>query len=172
LNLENYTIDEHAHRFAVWASARAAQRGFTTTTNISQAIREIGLQEKIDSFRHKKISASKYDSLHRTLSHDLIRELEASTRKLTSYGGRVAKIIAISIKVFVLLRDVDSDLAKVSHPPIDRILLKNIKEQYSNFSIKSLSWTKFSESEYFAVLEELRKIDAQDCWKIECFWRP
>ncbi len=137
MNLENYTIDEHAHRFAVWASARAAQRGFTTTTNISQAIREIGLQEKIDSFRHKKISASEYDSLHRTLSHDLIRELEASTRKLTSYG-RVAKIIAIYIKVYVLLRDVDSDLAKVSHPPIDRILLKNIKEQYSNFSIKSL----------------------------------
>jgi hypothetical protein len=33
-----YTIDIHRHNFAVWAAARAAQRGFTTVENLKAAL--------------------------------------------------------------------------------------------------------------------------------------
>jgi len=33
-----YDLAEHRHRFAVWAAARAAQRGFTTVKNLRAAL--------------------------------------------------------------------------------------------------------------------------------------
>lgn len=39
-----YTFEDHLHNFAVWTSARAVQRGFTTTKNIKEVIEQTQLR--------------------------------------------------------------------------------------------------------------------------------
>jgi hypothetical protein len=60
-----YDITEHRHRFAVWAAARAAQRGFTTVRNLRDALQATDIQEILAAPSTFDISAAKFDEVHR-----------------------------------------------------------------------------------------------------------
>ena len=41
----SYDLSEHRHRFAIWAAARASQRGFTTVENLRNALESTDIQD-------------------------------------------------------------------------------------------------------------------------------
>ena len=40
MDIKDYNIDEHIHRFAVWTAARAASRGRLKNTEVEYLIRQ------------------------------------------------------------------------------------------------------------------------------------
>jgi hypothetical protein len=161
-----YDFTEHLHRYAVWTAARAAQRGFTTTKNIKQAIDATSLKELI----HKpEIAVGDFDGYHRECAKALISAFKKM--KVDATYGRAAKIIAIYIKTAVILPNKGkSELSKIAHPPIDRILLKNVLPKGD----KIPNWTELDQKEYFELLKKIRaKIKAEEMdanWKLEVYW--
>lgn len=93
--IDNYNFYTHLHNYAVWTAARAAQRGFTTTQNISNAIDGTDLakvaKEKPD------YSPGEFDLFHKTTAKRLIDAFKQMKAPEASYG-RVAKIISIYLK--------------------------------------------------------------------------
>jgi hypothetical protein len=153
-----FTFEEHLHRYAVWTAARAAQRGFTTTENISDAIQKTELRSLISG-----IEVQDYDNFHRQSCGQIIghfKVLDLPEDKITY--GRAAKIVAIYIKTAIVIRDPLGPLAKMAHPPIDRIILFN--HGYRD------NWTELTEERYFELINILRPINDEPFWTIEEKW--
>lgn len=51
MDIDDYTIDEHIHRFAVWTAARAASRGRLKNTEVENVIDQCRLKEKVCEIR-------------------------------------------------------------------------------------------------------------------------
>ena len=182
-----YSLEEHTHRFAVWAAARASQRGFTTTSKIQSAIEAVNLREKLVNFES---SSQSFDELHKEICTGLMsyfethlqsrntkinekddKDLFASFDQKGTYG-KCAKIIAIYIKVAYVIPNSKCQLAKIAHPPIDRILLTALQKS-GGCKFNKINWTNFSKDDYFLTIQEIRKIQkGVDFWKIEVLWNP
>jgi hypothetical protein len=172
LNSSPYTIDIHKHNFAVWAAARAVQRHFTKTEKIRDALNTLNIQKEISLVQSGEMGAKDYDVWHSKICKNLIMNFKKLGIQNVTYG-RAAKLIAIYIKVTVIMSNQNCDLAKIAHPPIDRILLKNIAKKYMELnSLTSINWTSLSEKKYFEVIESLRNILPVESpfWKIEQYW--
>jgi len=154
----NYNIEEHRHRFATWAAARAAQRGFTKTANIIAAIDSTNLREiAMDKALWPKTDID-FEKFHKQWCRKIMAKLN------TTYG-RAAKIVAIYLKTIIILSgNEDSKFGKILHPPIDRILLSSLK-------IKQ-NWTKLDEKSYFKLIKELKTINKSNAfWRLEEHWK-
>jgi len=163
---------EYLHNYAVWTAARAAQRGFTTTKNINAAINKTYLKKLVTNYHIS--TPQEFDSFHKENCYTIIDYLNAKlkntpkiTKKITY--GRIAKIVNVYLKTAIVIKDEGkSKLAKIVHPPIDRILLKAIPD----FKYSKRKWTQMAEREYFEVINEIRKIERDSLWKIEKYWSP
>jgi len=163
----DYNIETHIHNFAVWTSARAIQRGFTTTSNIAKAIEEIELSNRI-----KEVSKdpTTYDDWHRNTCNDLIQAFK--NLNIECSYGRGAKLLAIYIKTAVIIPDGGtSELSKVAHPPIDRILLNGLHKKNKALQLSKEAWTKWEEEDYFPVLRKLRSFKVDYFWQLEMYWK-
>jgi hypothetical protein len=174
MSLKRYTFTEHLHNYAVWTAARAAQRGFTTTQNIKQAIEETQLQELAEGkLNINTIEA--YDEFHKKTCNKLIEafqkmELKKDIKAKATFG-RAAKIVAIYLKTAVVIRDSGkSQLSKIIHPPIDRILLTKLNKNHKQIKVEN--WTQLSKDEYDTLWEEIKAlpIHKNGYWEIEVFW--
>jgi hypothetical protein len=76
----------------------------------------------------------------------------------------------------VVLRNTKSKAAAIIHPPIDRILSKNIAtqadiEKKSRRYLRAINWTKLEEGPYFELIELLCTINKnRPFWMIEEYW--
>ncbi|MBF9252942.1 hypothetical protein I2I11_06540 [Pontibacter sp. 172403-2] len=166
-----YNIEEHVHRYAIWAAARAVQRNFTTTKIIKKAIEDINLKDRLKTLILVVSSPNDFDIFHKEVSRELITSLEQALKKdgkeVEVYYGRVAKIISIYIKTTYVIRDSESYLSKIAHPPIDSILLKNLG------NVSRRAWTTLTEDIYFELIEELRMVaNNRPFWELEEYWQP
>ncbi len=185
--LSTYNIIEHRHNFACWTAARAAQRTYLKTADITDAINEAKLPETLSELAKNDLTIHEYDEFHKKMTNQLIEilkrkeEFQKQTNKnknksdkankdKTTYG-RVAKIIAIYIKTVYVMADPESVISKVAHPPIDSILLKNLKKE-GRMNIKVKNWTQFNETQYTNLIKELRQVmDNLPFWKLETYWK-
>lgn len=168
-NLVAYTIEEHIHRYAVWAAARAVQRNFTTTAIIRYAIERTKLRTL--NSRSGIDTPEAYDKFHRQTCKALVKAFEA--KDVPCEFGRAAKIVAIYLKTTVVVRDSgESRLAKIIHPPIDRFLLHRLHEEHDEFKLKDLNWTQLDETTYYKLIKDLRAYYGACFWKIEKLWLP
>ena len=160
----NYNIEEHRHRFAAWAAARAVQRGFTNTSNIISAIENTNLQEIVTNKSLWPKCNDDFNKLHKIWCDKVISKLNNLGIK-TSYG-RAAKIVAIYLKsTIVLSGNEKTKFGRIIHPPIDRILLSALK-------IKQ-NWTKLDKKSYFKLIKELESRNQNIAfWQIEEYWQP
>lgn len=168
-----YTFNEHLHNYAVWAAARAVDRNFTNTANVKSAIEETGLQRLLDN--NEMSSIASFDQFHRETSGKIIAHLKYVDKRLEEKAtyGRAAKIIAIYIKTAIVVRDLGvSNLARIAHPPIDRILLTNANKEHKKLGLARYNWTQLLEEEYFELIEKLRTIDFESFWELERYWSP
>ncbi|MGI9192088.1 MAG: hypothetical protein ACR2IL_08185 [Chitinophagaceae bacterium] len=174
--IKNYNITAHIHQFAVWTAARAVQRNFTTTENIKKVIEKTQLYDLIDN---PEIAYDNYELFHDKCAKKIITSFnklkDKNGNELLATYGIAAKIIAIYIKTAVIISNKGKkELSKVAYPPIDRILLTNLKKDYPE--IKKLSWTKFDRTQYLETINIINKIKADKklkaYWEIESYWTP
>ncbi|SER19103.1 hypothetical protein [Neolewinella agarilytica] len=173
-----YTHEEHLHRFACWTAARAAQRGWGggTTLAITTAIDKMGFREKLEDLHQSSPSKEEFDIWHA----DRVEELtEALAGQLTHPGkniyGCIAKVIAIYIKTVYVSQYPHSALSKVAHPPIDGILLKEVKDKNPDYKYPpklGFHWSTFDGKAYQKALDYLRLVNGDKAfWEIEVFWK-
>jgi hypothetical protein len=174
-----YDITEHRHRFAVWAAARAAQRGFTTVRNLRDALQATDIQEILSAPSTFDISAAQFDEFHRRWCSAICSNLiDRQISKVTH--GRAAKLVAIYLKAIVVMGSgCNSSLAHHMHPPIDRILLQSLAASDRITSPheaawRSISWTQLDEAAYDRLIGQLRNAIPGDApfWTIEEYWEP
>ena len=168
-----YTFKEHLHNYPVWTAARAVLRNFTDTKNIKLAIEKTELKGLIDS--KLVFTVDSFDNFHREAANVIINQLKSVDKKLENKAtyGRAAKIIAIYIKTIIVVRDSGiSNLAKIAHPPIDRILLTNASKVYKDFGLNAINWTQLSEDKYFELINKFRTLEFDYFWELEQHWSP
>lgn len=68
-----YTLTEHKHRFAIWTAARAVQRSWSTTANISRVITAVQLQTLTEGYKSFTNQAEN-DEMHESLCERMIEE--------------------------------------------------------------------------------------------------
>lgn len=168
----SYSFNEHLHNYAVWAAARAVARNFTNTANVKSAIEVTELRRLLDN--NENFTIASFDQFHRETAERIIAHLkfvDKGLEKKATYG-RAAKIIAIYIKTAIVVRDSGSNLARIAHPPIDRILLTNANEEHKKLELTTYNWTQLSEGEYFELVKKLRTIEFDYFWEVERYWSP
>jgi hypothetical protein len=162
-----YTFEKHLHNYACWTAARAVQRNFTNTPNIIRAIETSALMQ-LDSL--KVNSFEEYDIFHRICCNQLIDSFKNKCEIVASYG-RAAKIVAIYLKTAVIVRySGEGKLAEVAHPPIDRILLINLRKNFKVIVPDKINWTELDENQYFDLIARLRTLPFKKLWQLEEFW--
>lgn len=171
MNPATYTTRLHRHNFAAWAAARATQRNFTTTENLKTALESSDIQGFVES----PCGRDEFADHHREWCRSICKHLSSVEVSDATYG-RAAKLVAVYLKSMVVLPDLSSEEAFYVHPPIDRILLQNIAKDPEVDSgrsqmLRSTSWTKLSETDYFDLVSVLSDINGdRPFWKLEEYW--
>jgi hypothetical protein len=173
VNKEPYTSEEHMHRYACWAAARAAQRGWKggNAVNIKAALEEVGLRGKLRKLAEDKPDAARYQCWHSTIANELIQSFN-DIGLIASYG-RVAKIIAIYVKTVYVAKDPLGPLSMAAYPPVDRELLMAVKRSKETPPYEhGLSWTGFTEKDHDNAIAYLRRlVENRPFWEVERYWR-
>jgi len=173
----SYTIDIHRHNFAIWAAARAVQRGFTKTINLKRALECTNIQDFVVSAKSLDVDASRFDALHKVWCTSIIHNLNSQKIEKVTYG-RAAKLVAIYLKTTIILSGHhDTLLGRVIHPPIDSIIINNISNDTTvaieiRENIKGKKWTQIDEKLYYEVINTLKRILLPEIpfWMIEKYW--
>jgi hypothetical protein len=165
-----YNFNQHKHNYATWTSARAVQRGFTTTSRIKKAIESSRLRQYSEGLLDN--SFIDFDTFHRICSNQIIKSFEEQGLGKVTYG-RVAKIISIYLKTTVILcNQGNCERSKIIHPPIDNILLVNMSKLEGLSSLKKIRWTQLDENEYWDLIAKLKSHFKVVDWTLEEFWTP
>lgn len=175
--MKPYDHFTHRHHFAVWAAARAAQRGFTTVGKLKAALEVCGVVEFLGQPGAGETGSEQFERLHREWCAAVIRHLVQHGVAGVTFG-RAAKLVAVYLKAMVVVGPAsDSRLARVAHPPIDRILLRNLARADGIDSPyrgdwASLNWTALDERAYYGLIAQLRACldDAEPMWHLERYW--
>lgn len=168
----SYSEFKHRHNFAVWAAARAAQRGFTNVETLRDALEATTIQSFVSS---PHTTEPEFERKHKEWCSCICRFLEGKKVKNVTYG-RAAKLVNVYLKSMVVLNDLSGEAAKLIHPPIDRILLKNIAKidtigKFEKNILNAIKWTKLKEAEYFDLVKLLKHINGpRPFWLIEEYW--
>lgn len=174
----DYEFFDHRHRFAVWASARAAQRGWlgARVEVLRDALESTDIVHFVRDPASVQVDERAFDAHHRHWCTEIVDFLAEKGIAEVAYG-RVAKLVAVYLKSMVVLGpDGTSPLASIAHPPIDRILLKNLASSDVVSPHKSkwraTTWTTLDEQSYYALISQLRDVLAKSepFWKLEKFW--
>jgi hypothetical protein len=175
----SYDLAEHRHRFAVWAAARAAQRGFTTVAPLRDALESTSIRTTLASESTRDVSRSSFDDLHRQWCASICAHLNGALVGNVTYG-RAAKLVAVYLKAIVLMgAECDSSLGHHMHPPIDRILLQALAASPRISSPhqaqwRKVAWTQLQDAGYYQLIDQLRAALPPEVpfWMLEEYWQP
>ena len=177
----SYDLPEHRHRFAVWAAARAAQRGFTggTTKDLRDALEATDIREVLAAPQTLQVSPAQFDALHRAWCASICARLARRGIAKATYG-RAAKLVSVYLKAIVIMgSSCDSPLGRNLHPPIDRILLRGLAtssriQSRHKAAWALINWTQLDEAAYVQLIRHLREALPQNApfWTIEEYWEP
>jgi hypothetical protein len=174
-----YSLSEHRHRFAVWAAARAAQRGFTSVDNLCAALETTNIRQAISTSEVLELHSSSFEALHRGWCTAIVSGLASHGISGVTFG-RAAKMVAVYLKATLLMGEAAATpLGRRLHPPIDRTLLQNLAaapriDSPHKASWRGTRWTRLSEPQYYDLIEQLRAAlpAGAPFWMLEEFWRP
>jgi len=171
-----YDHFEHRHRFAVWAAARASQRGFASIKTLREALESTDIRRFVQSPKSLDTDDAAFKVHHRRWCTALVKRLQNDGIANVTYG-RVAKLIAVYVKAMIVVGPhARSSLASVAHPPIDRILLKNLVsacvDSPHQANWRATNWTTLDARRYDVLISELQGVLAKDepFWTLERYW--
>jgi hypothetical protein len=172
----NYELFEHRHRFAAWAAARAAQRAFAEVGVMRCALEASAI---VDYLRHSAaahVDEDTFNRLHQSWCTDVLVFLRDRGLHNATYG-RAAKLVAVYLKSMVVVGPQGhSELSRVAHPPIDRLLLQNLARAHRDDPRARrwlrTNWTQLDETSYYRLITELRALlpRREPFWKLEEHW--
>jgi len=174
-----YDLHIHKHNFSAWAAARAAQRGFTTSTILIAALETSNVQNYLPDPSLYQFGCEKFDELHRRWCRSIVNALLARNVASATWG-RAAKLLAIYLKSMVIVgNDAYSSFARCIHPPIDRRLLQAVAADSSHPEklrriCQQTNWTQLTEQEYYDLIQQLRAALPPEMpfWMLESYWTP
>ncbi len=172
-----YDLFEHRHRFSVWAAARATQRGFTTVENLRAALESCGIADFLRNPEGLTTDQQAFEEQHKICCRSIMDFLKNRNIDRATYG-RAAKLVAVYLKSMVIIGpNANTSLAAVAHPPIDRILLKNLSrapeiESPHKKRWREINWTELDEKSYYEHISQLRGClrSNEPFWSLERFW--
>ena len=173
---EHYDIFEHRHRFSAWAAARAAQRGLTSVEILSQALDDSTIKPFVRDHFEDKITAEEFRELHRKWCKKIVRSLERNGVKDVPFG-RAAKLVGVYLKSMIVVGPhSETALAKVAHPPVDRLLLQELARHVMGERRKTFrktAWTELNEDDYYELIRQLRQEvpESDPFWHLERHWK-
>jgi len=175
----SYDLSEHRHRFAVWAAARATQRGFTTVANLREALESTDIRERLSLPATLQATSEQFDTLHDHWCIEIRRYLK-DRKGLDATYGRAAKLIAVYLKACIVLGEAsDTPLGRNAHPPIDRILLRALAssdeiQSANKGEWREINWTELDAPAYRELIAGLRRVlpAGAPFWAIEKYWQP
>ncbi len=168
-----YTIQEHIHRYSIWTAARAAQRGLKDfkIQNLKIILENIDFKNKVEKYLKSDINKNTYELFHKEVANEIIENGLKLKIKITY--GRASKVISIYLKTAVIIPNgAKGKASNIIHAPIDSILLKTLSKEYKKTNWGKLTWTKFTENEYWELIEDLEKNKLPINWKLEQYWNP
>ena len=160
-------------------------------------VKEINKQEEFDDWHHKTVenmrTGGDFDKVFQSINQKREKKKKKKKPKLLvpenlTYGI-VAKILNVYLKVFYLGDFGKNTFANFIHPPIDRILLKELQKESEFFKFdcepfehtsttdsgKIPKWTQINEEEYKEIIKFIRefihKNNLKGLWRIEYAWR-
>jgi hypothetical protein len=171
--MDEYNFKEHVHRFAAWAAGRAGSTStarFSVESAKSWLERAEGLKACVCNPNVLPETANEFDEKHRNWRNKLIADANNSITH-----GIAAKLINIYLKAAVVHPHCAED-AKVGfvHPPIDRLLLGELRKTGPDFwRRQDLTWSKFNSEKYEEVISKVRRTlqPGEPLWKIEEYWK-
>jgi len=174
-----YDHFEHRHRFAVWAAARAAQRAFARVEVLRDALEQTDIRQFVADRGSLVTTGEEFDPLHSKWCNAIVGHLSRQGVPNATYG-RAAKLVAVYLKSMIVLGEhAASSLARVAHPPIDRILLRTMAtsaevESRHKARWRRVAWTTLDEAGYFELLQQLRETLPPESpwWRLEQYWTP
>jgi hypothetical protein len=176
-----YDLFIHRHNFAVWAAARAVQRGWqgATIQILRESLEASGVQRFLPDPDFLDTSNDRFEQLHRNWCAAIVASLHANAIQNVSYG-RAAKLLAVYLKSMVITGSpAYSPIARCIHPPIDRRLLQALagdsqRQAQNRTAWRRINWTQLNEKKYYTLIEQLRASLPPEIpfWMLEEFWRP
>ena len=83
------------------------------------------------------------------------------------------KIVAIYLKTSIVINaQPAAEYLKFIHPPIDRVILKNLPKNEGLAALRKLNWTQLNEELYWDMVGKLRKQLNLFDWRLELLWHP
>jgi hypothetical protein len=175
MNDKIYTIEEHIHRFGLWAAARAANKSLLSNKEVQHVLGVIQIREKVASLKKvNNLNDNQYTIWLKENCTLLINEIKKlnckELKKVRISYGLAAKLISIYIKVVeVIPNKGNSQLSQIAFPPVDSILLKHINKSKKIFI--ETTWSKYNWEEYLDVVQKLKSTNNnQPMWMIESNW--
>ncbi len=174
-----YTIEEHKHRFAIWAACRAASvKGCRFTVEKGKQILEDAKINVIINSIDNLPEPDNFKMWHRKWRNKIINVAQQYKLKFTH--GVAAKLLNIYFKlIFVCSGNHNDARVKAIHPPIDSLLLNqlyklDIGEQCKSWqAARRIRWSKLNSEQYENVIKAIRKVLPADngLWQIEEHWK-
>ncbi len=174
-----YTIIEHKHRFAAWASGRAANvKGCRFTVEQGKEIIEKSGLNKIATTIENLPNPDMFDENHREWRKSVINT--ANNLNISFTHGVAAKLINIYFKsIFVCGNQYEDPRVQVIHPPIDSVLLASLyKENIGGLKkdwkiAREAKWSKFNSNQYEDVISAIKQAlpKGVGLWQIEYYWQ-
>lgn len=174
-----YDEQQHINIFAAWAASTAASASPKCRFKV-----EVGMQV-LDKIHIKKYISGvdklpepdEFDALHRQLRIDAL----TASGSLEGFShGVAAKLINVYFKTIFMNKDVLSNpKVKAIHPPIDRLLLKELADRAEGDERKkwrmweNKGWSNFSSNQYEEVIQFVKSKlgEEKGLWEIEKFWK-
>jgi hypothetical protein len=174
----NYSIEDHKHRFAAWAAARAAAvKGYRfSVLRGNKVIEAVGLPDLL-SAPARLPRPSEMSEAHREWRARAIAS--ARSLNLDFSHGVAAKLINVYLKSGFTCAGLHQDeRVRSLHPPIDRLLLAELKKaNVGGFraewgSALAVGWSNFDSIQYEKVIDCVKKSTFPDgMWTVEAYWR-
>ena len=172
-----YELFTHRHNFAVWAAARATQRGFTDVPKLRDALIAAGIQRFLPDSVVLDTDCDRFEHLHRSWCRSVCAHLTARGVANVTFG-RAAKLVAIYLKSMVITAGFAyTQLGRCIHPPIDRRLLQAlaadpVHDPEQRTLWRQTNWTQLTEDEYYNLVRQLRSILPGEIpfWMLEEYW--
>jgi len=177
--MNEYQIQDHIHLFSSWAAGRASSvKDNRFKVEIGQKIlSKSRIKNFILSPELLPNSEIEFNLSHRIWRQEIIDF--AKEEKLHFTHGVSAKLINIYLKSIIICGGFyKHPSAKFVHPPIDRVLLKELYRV--NFNDKrrfwkeyeNIAWSKFNSEQYEKVIYEIKTgINDAPLWYIEKYWK-
>lgn len=171
-----YGLDRYSHDFALWAAARASQRGArgAATEVLARAFHVAGLRTALSDAMSRIWNAELIDRAHKGWCESFLAALPEGVEFT---HGSAAKFIAIYLKVTVVIRGLaeGSSFVKHLHPPIDAVLLQRVPERTRREAglRRTDKWTKFDCVRYQMAIATVRAaFNVTELWRAEEWWNP